>query len=114
MVYERVETRPHRRAWSKSLVRIGAECHEESICLNRDNSAAVSLRRAHMGPTHFGQCQSGALTAGVTGVGGIERAGSSASSVRANGSRWLRKRLESRPKWRMGTTPRGRTQGKQG
>jgi hypothetical protein len=30
LAYEGVETRPHRRAWSKSLVRVGAECHEES------------------------------------------------------------------------------------
>ena len=44
VVCHRLSTRQPRRARSKSLVRIRAECHDELKSRDRDNSAAVSQR----------------------------------------------------------------------
>ena len=54
-----------RRAGSKSRVRLCVEHHDESICVDRDSSAAVRLRATPMGPPHLGQRQSVALPAGA-------------------------------------------------
>ena len=98
-----------RRASSKSGGRVGSRCHEESSC-SRYSCAAVSLRATRIGPPQRGQCQSGATSVGVMGAGwGSDGRPSLASSVRARGNICFRKRLASRPKWRMRTKRRGST-----
>ena len=55
-------TRVHRRAWSKSLIRVVAVVHDELI------SMESSLRETAIAPPHFGQCHSG-----VTACGSLTR-----------------------------------------
>ena len=67
--YGALNTRMRRRAESKSAVRDGANPHEESGSVPRDNSAAVNLLATRIGRPHFGQCQSGVASVGSFGAG---------------------------------------------